>query len=439
MKLNIPELSLVLLIGPSGCGKSTFARRHFAPTEVVSSDRIRGMVCDDEASQAVSQDAFELLHDLVARRLKWRRFTVVDATNVKAEARKPLLELAQRYHYLTAAIVFDLDEQICQEHNLQRQGRTVPPSVITFQRANLDRTRESLSHEGVHRVFVLRSLEEIAQVSIERLPMYFDRRSERGPFDLIGDVHGCLDELLALLGLLGYRVGYETEGARPRPVAIPPAGRKAVFVGDLGDRGPDTPGVYRLVMGMVRAGQAFCVLGNHDFKLLRCLRGHQVKMSHGLHETMDQLAAEPPELSDEIRRFLEHRTNHYLLDNGRLVVAHAGLREDLHGRVSGRVQSFALYGDTTGDKDEFGLPIRRNWGAEYRGRALVVYGHTPVPEPAWLNETVNIDTGCVFGWRLSALRYPEREVVSVPALRQYCPPGRPFLPIAKETPDGSPP
>src|SRR5215475_3279481 len=103
MKLTVPELSLVLLVGPSGCGKSTFARKHFRPTEVVSSDYFRGVVCDDEGNQAASRDAFELLHEAVARRLKWRRLTVVDATNVQADARKPLLELARRYHYLTAA------------------------------------------------------------------------------------------------------------------------------------------------------------------------------------------------------------------------------------------------------------------------------------------------------------------------------------------------
>jgi protein phosphatase len=430
MKLAIPELSLVLLVGPSGSGKSTFAARHFLPTEVVASDRFRAMICDDEANQGASRDAFEVLHEVVARRLRWRRFTVVDATNLQADARRPLLELARHYHYLTSAIVFDLDEATCQAHNLRRLERQVPTRVITTHRALLDRTREVLGQEGIHRVFVLRTLDDVARAVVRREAMRFDLRDAQGPFDIIGDVHGCIDELLDLLARLGYRVGYDTTGVIPCPVAVPPPGRTAIFLGDLGDRGPDTPGVYRLVIRMVRAGQALCVLGNHDFKLLRRLRGHDVRLTHGLAETLEQFARHPPELLDEVRHFLDECNNHYLLDDGRLVVAHAGLREDLQGRVSGRVQSFALYGDTTGEKDEFGLPVRRDWAAEYRGRALVAYGHTPVAEPAWAQQAVNVDTGCVFGGRLSALRYPEREIVSVPALRAYCAPSRPFLPGA---------
>jgi protein phosphatase len=209
-------------------------------------------------------------------------------------------------------------------------------------------------------------------------------------------------------------------------------------VGDFGDRGPDTPAVYRLVMNMVRDGAALCVLGNHDNKLLRKLRGNDVTLSHGLAGTLEQLGREPPELSARVRTFLEGLVCHYVLDGGKLVVAHAGLREDLQGRASARVRSFCLFGDTIGKSDEHGLPVRRDWAADYRGQARVVYGHTPVAGPAWLNNTMNIDTGCVFGGRLTALRYPEGELVSVPARRQYCDPVRPFLPsdCRLTTPDG---
>ncbi|HEX6987246.1 MAG TPA: polynucleotide kinase-phosphatase, partial [Planctomycetaceae bacterium] len=126
--------------------------------------------------------------------------------------------------------------------------------------------------------------------------------------------------------------------------------------------------------------------------------------------------------------------SHYVLDDGKLVVAHAGMKQEMQGRGSRRVRDFALYGETTGETDEFGLPVRHNWAAEYRGPATVVYGHTPVPEPEWLNRTVNIDTGCVFGGRLTALRYPEKEFVSVPAKRTYCEPSRPFLPGGAQAP-----
>jgi protein phosphatase len=428
MKLTIPELSLVLLVGPSGCGKSTFARRHFKPTEVLSSDFFRGMVCDDENNQAASRPAFDLLHQAVARRLEWRRFTVIDATNLQAEGRKPLLELARRYHYLTTAVVFDLDEDLCQSHNRVRPGRVVPPRVISGQMQNLRRSVDALETEGVRRVYVLRSLQEVEAVTIRRVPLWTDRRQDRGPFDIIGDLHGCFDELVDLLERLGYLLVHQPdERGLPGLTTIPPSGRQVLFVGDLGDRGPATPSVYRLVMDMVEAGNARCVLGNHDNKLLRKLRGNTVQATHGLADTLAQLEAESPEFLARMREFLENLVDHYVLDGGRLVVAHAGLREDLQGRASGRVRSFALFGDTTGQTDEQGLPVRRNWAAEYRGSAMVIYGHTPVARLVWQNNTLNIDTGCVFGGALTALRYPECEFVSVPARRAYCDYGRPFL------------
>jgi protein phosphatase len=429
MNLTLPDPSLVLLVGPSGCGKSTFARRHFAPTEVVSSDFYRAVVCDDPANQAASRDAFELVHAAVAKRLAWRRLTAVDATSLQPEARKPLLELARRYHTLLTAVVFDLPEELCQANNRLRPDRVVPDQVITTQTQQLRRALKALEKEGYHRVYVFHSPEEVESAAVVREPLLVDRRGDTGPFDIVGDVHGCYDELLALLDRLGYQVAHQPDPCgRPGLVVTPPAGRRAIFVGDLGDRGPDTPGVYRLVMGMVRAGTALCVLGNHDNKLLRKLRGSDVQVSHGLAETLAQLEPEPPEFKEQVRQFLEGLLTHYALDGGKLVVAHAGLREDLQGRVSSRVRSFALFGDTTGEKDEHGLPVRRDWAAEYRGSALVVYGHTPVAQATWVNGTINIDTGCVFGGRLTALRYPEKELVSVPALRTYAEPARPFLP-----------
>src|SRR5690606_11152928 len=249
--------------------------------------------------------------------------------------------------------------------------------------------------------------------------------------DIIGDVHGCRAELEALLERLGWRI----ERVDGRAVgAAHPEGRTAVFVGDLVDRGPDTPGVLRLVMGMVAAGNALCVAGNHEEKLARALAGRKVKVAHGLETSLDQLAAEPPEIVTRAREFMDGLISHYQLDGGRLVVAHAGLKEAYHGRASGRVRAFALYGDTTGETDEYGLPVRYPWAKEYRGRAMVVYGHTPVPEAEWINNTICVDTGCVFGGRLTALRYPERELVSVPAERVWYEPVRPLSATARRDP-----
>src|SRR5437870_902519 len=183
-------------------------------------------------------------------------------------------------------------------------------------------------------------------------------------------------------------------------------------------------------MRMVKAGTALCVPGNHDVKLMRKLRGRDVQITHGLANSLEQLEKESPEFREEVSQFIHDLVSHYVLDDGRLVVAHAGMKEEMQGRGSGKVRDFALYGETTGETDEFGLPVRYNWAAEYRGKAMVVYGHTPVPEADWLNRTINIDTGCAFGGRLTALRYPEKELVSVPAAHTYWEPARPFL--AKE-------
>jgi protein phosphatase len=237
-------------------------------------------------------------------------------------------------------------------------------------------------------------------------------------YDLIGDVHGCGSELETLLGRLGW------EGTTH------PEGRTAVFVGDLVDRGPDTPGVLRRVMAMAEAGSALCVAGNHEAKLVRALRGAPVRTTHGLAESLEQLAREPEEFRVAVADYMAGLPYQLVLDDGRLVVAHAGLREDLHGQDSPRARSFALYGDTTGQRDAHGLPVRLPWQRSYRGEAAVVYGHTPVTEAVWVNNTLCLDTGVVFGGRLTALRYPEREIVDVPAERQWCAPVRPLAPVA---------
>ena len=414
--LMLPELSLVVLIGTTGSGKSTFARRHFKPTEILSSDVCRGLVADDENDQSATGDAFEVLHFVAAKRLAAGRLTVVDATNVQREARKPLVALAREYHVLPVAIVLDLPEKLCQERNVARRDRVFGPHVIRNQHRDLKRSLRDLRSEGFRHVFVLSSTTEIDRAMIERQPLWNNRKYEHGPFDIIGDVHGCFDELAALLTRLGYRIENSPTGTYNVEA---PVGRKAVFVGDLVDRGPNTPGVLRLVMSMVERGIALCVPGNHDTKLMRKLNGKNVQIRHGLAESLAQLETEPMGFKHQVATFIDSLVSHYVLDDGKLVVAHAGLKENLQGRGSGAVRDFALYGETTGETDEYGLPVRYNWAGEYRGRAMVVYGHTPVPQPEWLNNTICIDTGCVYGGKLTALRYPEKELVSVEATRVY--------------------
>ena len=424
MKITVPELSLVVLIGASGSGKSSFARKHFLATEILSSDYCRGLVSDNENDLSATNDAFEVLHFIAAKRLAAGHLTVVDATNVQLEARKPLVELARRFHALPVAIVLNLPEKLCHERNQSRPDRNFGPHVVRQHTQQLRRSLRGLQREGFRHVFVLDSVEEVDAVSsIVREPLYNNKKSETGPFDIIGDVHGCFEELTALLRQLGYAFSGGPDGAE----VTPPVGRKAVFVGDLVDRGPNTPAVLRLVMQMVSAGTALCVPGNHDIKLMRKLKGKDVQISHGLAESLAQLELETPEFKKAVLEFLDNLISHYVFDGGKLVVAHAGMKEEMQGRGSGKVREFALYGETTGETDEFGLPVRYNWAAEYRGRATVVYGHTPIPEPEWLNRTINIDTGCVFGGKLTALRYPELELVAIPAARVYAEPARPFL------------
>lgn len=429
MKISIPELSLVLLVGPSGCGKSSFARKHFLPTEVVSSDFCRALVSDNENDQSATGDAFDLLHEIIRKRLTRGRLTVVDATNVQPEARKSLIALAKEYHLFAEAIVFDLPERLCQDRNALRPDRQFGPHVVRNQSQQLRRSLRGLEREGIRHVFKLSSAEDVDSVTIERQPLWNNRKAEHGPFDIVGDVHGCFDELVELLGQLGYTINQQ-DG---QYTASSPDGRKLVFVGDLVDRGPGTVQVLRLVSHLVQSGQAFCVPGNHDMKLVRALRGRDVKRTYGLAETMEQLGQESEAFRVEVAKFLDDLVSHLVFDDGKLVVAHAGLKESMHGRGSGAVREFALFGETTGETDDFGLPVRYNWAADYRGKALVVYGHTPVPEPLFLNNTVNIDTGCVFGGGLTALRYPEREILSVKAHRTYYEPARPFLPDGAET------
>ncbi len=419
MKIQIPDLSLVVLIGSTSSGKSTFARQHFRSTEVLSSDAFRALVADDENDQSVSKEAFEVLHTVAGKRLTLGKIAVIDATNVQTEARKPLLELAARQHVLPVAIVFDLPERLLMDRHRSREDRPFGEGVIRQHCQQLKRSVRGLEREGFRRVFILRSEEEVAAAELVREPLWNDRRLETGPFDIIGDIHGCYDELVALLTKLGYFV---TDNG----VVEPPPGRKAVFLGDLVDRGPAVPAVLKLVMGMVSAGTAYCVAGNHESKLMRKLKGRNVQVSHGLAESLEQLEREDPEFTQSLVPFLDGLISHYVFDGGGLVVAHAGLVESMQGRSSGKVRDFCLYGETTGETDEYGLPVRHNWAADYRGKATVVYGHTPIPEPEWLNRTINIDTGCVFGGRLTALRYPERELVTVPAAKTYSEPIRPL-------------
>jgi len=421
-ELKIPRLSLVILVGVSGSGKSTWARKNFLPTEIVSSDQYRAVISDDENNQLVSPQAFRVLHLIVEERLRLGRLTVVDATNVQAEARQPLVALAEQYHVLPIAVVFKIGENIVAARNEQRADRHLAPHMLRYQSMNFQQTLGRLHEENFAQIHIFESAEAAEQAAVQRVPLWCDRRSDSGPFDMIGDVHGCCRELETLLGQLGYRRDEKNIFAHPE-------GRRIIFLGDLVDRGPNSTGALKLAFDMIDAGRAMWVPGNHDNKFYRYLKGNPVRISHGLDKTIQQFEtlteSERQILPERFRQHYRRLAEHLVFDGGQLVAAHAGMKAEMQGRAGGRVRKFALYGETTGEVDVLGLPVRVNWAADYHGNALVAYGHTPTPAAKFVNNTINLDQGCVFGGKLSALRYPEREVVSVPALQTYYRPAKP--------------
>ena len=428
MEIRVPELSLVILVGASGSGKSTFAKKHFGKHEVLSSDECRGIVSNDENNLAATNDAFELMHYIIGKRLKNGYLTVVDATNVQQQARKGLIQQAREYHTLPVAIVLDIPQRVCEDRNEERPDRNFGNHVIRQQKQQLKRSIKGLKREGFRQIYVLKSPEEVESVTgIIREKLYNDKKDIKGPFDIVGDIHGCYDETLELLEKLGYDISTVPGDEKNYGIEVThPENRQVIFLGDLVDRGPNSPAVLKLVMSMVRSGIAWCVPGNHDLKLQKKLNGKNVAIKHGLAETLEQLDKEPPKFINDVKEFLYSLISHYVFDDGKLVVAHAGLKEKMQGRGSAAVRAFCLYGETTGEINEFGLPVRYNWASEYRGKAKVVYAHTPVPVAEWFNKTIDIDTGCVFGGKLTALRYPGEELVSVPAHKVYCEPVKPF-------------
>ena len=390
MRITVPDFCLVLLLGSSASATADFAARHFATDEIMPS----GLPS-------------EALDDAVMNRLARRGLTVVDITDMTSDDRATLLRIAKQTYTqpVAMAVLADVEDAAARNRAMQQ-------IILRLQQ-----------RDGVRATHAVRSRQA---VEITRDPLDTDVRHLTGPFDIIGDVHGCADELELLLQRLGYRLTWhEAGGTRQVSVTAPP-GRRLIFVGDLVDRGPRAPDTLRIVMSAADAGLAFCVPGNHDAKFLRWLYGRNVTLTHGLDKTVAQMNAEPQSLHREAKAFLGKLPSHMWCDGGRLVVAHAGLTEAMIGRSTGHVREFCLYGDTDGETDANGLALRYHWAASYRGATAIVYGHTPLADAAWFNNTLCLDTGCCFGNALTALRWPEGEIVSVPALKEDARPHRGF-------------
>jgi protein phosphatase len=190
MQLQIPEISLVVLMGPSGAGKSSFARQHFSPTEVVSSDVCRGLVSDDDNNQDVSPEAFELLHHIVALRLALGRLVVIDATNIWPADRRPYVELARAHHCPLVAITFDLDVDLCHERNQRRTDRTFGRQVVWSQSTALRHSLPTLNDEGFSDIYIFHTPEDVARALIQRTALRLELGQMAGPEIILGDGPG---------------------------------------------------------------------------------------------------------------------------------------------------------------------------------------------------------------------------------------------------------
>jgi protein phosphatase len=407
MRIEIPETCVAALIGISGSGKSTFCEKHFQPTEVLSSDHYRSIVSDDESNQDVSKDAFDALFFVAGKRLDNKRLVVIDATNLSGAARHDIIHLAKSHETSAVALVLNTPEEVCRDRNSLRETRVVETSIISKQTIQLKNALPQLSRDGFSKIYIIADPDE--PIEVARTKLSCNKRDEPGPFDIIGDIHGCYDELAELLEKLGYAIDPNTFAASH------PDSRKAVFLGDFCGIDNKNVETLRLVMSMAKDKMAFSVCGHHDAKLERALRPGTSEIVPEFQSIAAQLRDGGPDFRKNVKQFIDSLPSHLEFDCGNLVVAHAGILEKFHGRVSSRIRAFCLNGDLVSQKSEFGSPVRFPWADNYQGKALVVYGHTPVPEPKALNNTICIDTGCAFGGKLTAYRYPEGDLVSVPS------------------------
>ncbi len=366
------------------------------------------MLCDDPDNQDINEETFALVHQLCEARLAHGRITVVDATNLEKEGRAELRRIARSARLPIHLVVFDATLETLRARN-EARARQVPDSVLLLHRSLANRLGTELTEErydGVHHV----ESTDLSEVVVEREPLAPVRLDECGPFDIIGDVHGCLTELETLLLKLGYVQG------------VHPEGRRLVFLGDLVDRGPSSVGVLRLVLPWLEDGLALFVPGNHDDKLWRWLQGRGVSVSGGLATTVAEwnalTDAEDRELRARFDRLMKGAPPYLWLDGGALIVTHAGLEQRDHGRIGAKVRAFCLYGKTTGREID-GYPERLDWAAEYSGAPAVVHGHVPVRRAEWRFNTADIDLGAVFGGALCAMRWPERTFETVQASRSW--------------------
>lgn len=425
---------VVVMVGASGSGKSTWSRAMWPETSVLSSDEVRQWLVDNENAQWANKQVFEVLEVAARARLELGRRVIIDATNAKKEDRKQWRALADEFGVPCAAVWFDIPQETCEARQETRE-RKVSARVIARQLGDLANVREQLEQERWDMIW--RVDEDHAPGEHEELVAWSEPAARPAGVkgvrlgakrcDIVGDVHGCHDELLALLDKLGWVA--TDDGLHHHP-----EDRLLVFVGDLVDRGPASVKVLEYANAMIEEGRAILVRGNHDDKLRRYLLGNKIKVDHHLQTTIDELDALDADtraaVGERAIAMIERSPYWALLGStsedradteAELVVAHAAFKPSLMQSKEDKVRWFCLYGPSTGKKDERGYPERVDWTVRYPSRGpLCVTGHTPFSGPVEeRNNTMCLDTACVFGFRLTALRWPEMELVDVPAREDY--------------------
>ncbi|MDW9481370.1 polynucleotide kinase-phosphatase [Sinorhizobium meliloti] len=418
-EITLNELGLVLMVGSTGSGKTSLVSRLFAPHESVSLDACRALVSGDPEDQSATRDASDVAERIIEARLRRRLLTVVDATNVRHEDRQRWIAIAERTHSLVSAIVLDPGMSFCHKHARNREGTRYNPRAVEQHHTLLSGDKRKLGKSfGIRSAIWLSSEEEIAQATLVRRRSFNDLRHVDGPFDVIGDIHGMTDELEALLAKLGWSAAWSGEGEERAVTLSHPEGRKLVFVGDATDRGPRSLDALRIMRSAVESGVGYAVASNHDARISRWLRGQTVSEGGGIDTTQAEFEGLSETFRVSMGEFIDALPAHYVFDGGKLAVAHAGIEEGMILGASKAMREFAVYGPKT-PPDAQGKSERVDWAKDYRGKTAVVYGHVACDEAVWLNNTICIDTGCVYGGELTALRWPEKELVSVSASRSY--------------------
>ncbi len=384
MKLQLPDFFLLFVFESNKVHIKNFVDNHFDSKDLA-------------AIAETSANNVSVLESVIQKRLRLRQRTVFDASGLSHSCRIRFKKMAKKYHCPVLAHVLNSTDSDA---------------------LSLSQLVKSLKKDGFNEIKRIDVAEEWT-IHIDTNPS--DKSDMTGPFDVIGDIHGCYEELCLLLKKLEYQVSYNKSG-QDSFTATHPKGRKLIFVGDLVDKGPNSPAVLLLVLSLLKSEMAYCVIGNHEAKLLKKLEGRKVSLNHGLDKSVAQFENETPVFKEEVIAFIKSLPHHLVFDGGALVIAHAGIQEQMILRDSGAIKAFCLYGETTGKLDIDGLPERKNWALENKGKAKVVHGHVPVTESVWVNNVLDIDTGCVYGGRLTALRYPEMDLVNVSALKAYSTP-----------------